>query len=314
MLNWSEFRGAVLTLGGLLVLVMAIIIVQPGLPGELLLQSLRFHFVAVGLGLGLLLVLAGARWRGALLLLVVVVFGLHAASYLIEFQARRVEHAGPPLAEFEFLSFNVLADNPRSAELVEAIVANPPDVALIMETPGVEAYLSRLAEVLPYRIGCASSETCDISLHSRFPLEAGAVMDLLPLGRERVVTGRIVVDGQPVTIVGVHLTKPYYDNTADIELYRVDGVLRGIEGPVVLAGDFNSASWFEPMSRVGRRHGLTPGPSQPATWPVRLGPLGVPIDNVFTRGTAQLITLEAGENYGSNHRPLWARVGLYGAD
>lgn len=314
MLSWSEFRGALLALGGVLVLVLAVMVVQPGLPGELLLQSLRFHIILGGLVLALLAIVTGARWRGGLLLAVVLAAGVHSASYVLEFQSRRVDYAAPPLAQFRFLSFNVLAGNPRSDELVDAILADPPDVALIMETPGIEGQLDRLAEILPYRAGCENTDTCDISLHSRYPFEEVRVIDLMPLGRERLVVGQVSVDGQRVTIVGIHLSKPYYDNIAANELYGIHGLLRGIEGPLVLAGDFNAASWSGPVSRVGRSHRLIPGPWQPATWPVRLGPLGVPIDNVFTRGTAQLISLEAGDALGSNHRPLWGVVGLYGED
>ncbi|MCP8883567.1 endonuclease/exonuclease/phosphatase family protein [Devosia sp. XJ19-1] len=314
MLSWGEWRGALLALSGFLVVVFAVIIVQPGLPGELLLQSLRFHLIACGIGLAAALALAGARWRGLLLLMVMLGFGAHSATYVLDFQARRVDYASAPLAQFRFLSFNVLTGNPRSEELVEAIIANPPDVALIMETPGIESHLDRLAEVFPYRAGCEDTVVCDISLHSRYPFEEVSVADLPPLGRERLIIGRINVDGQRVSVAGIHLTKPYYDNVAEVELWHIDRALDGIEGPLVLAGDFNSASWTEPMAWIGREQGLASGPTQPATWPVRLGPLGVPIDNVFTRGAAQLISLESGESYGSNHRPLWATVGLYGAD
>jgi endonuclease/exonuclease/phosphatase (EEP) superfamily protein YafD len=314
MVSWAEFRGALLALGGLLVLVIAIVLVRPGLPGELLLQSLRFHILAGGLVLVLALIVAGARWRGLLLLVVVVGAGAYGAQYLLDFQGRRVDHASAPEAQFRFLSFNVLAHNPRSAELVDAIIADPPDIALIMETPGVEDHLDRLAQVLPYRAGCSDSQTCDISLHSRFPFDDVAVQDLPPLGRERLVVGRVTIDGQAVTIAGVHLSKPYFDDTADIELWRIERVLRAIPGPLVLAGDFNSASWTDPMVRIGSKLNLAPGPTQPATWPVRLGPLGVPIDNVFTRGNAQILSLEAGESFGSNHRPLRAEIGLYAAE
>lgn len=314
MVSWSEFRGALLAIGALLVVILAIIVAQPGLPGELLLQSLRFHIVAAGLGLALLTMASGARWRGALLLLVVLGAGAHGASYVAEFQARRVDYAAPPKAQFRFLSYNVLAGNRQAQELVEAVVADPPDMALVMETPGIEEHLDRLAEVLPYRAGCENTRTCDISLHSRLPFEEVRIINLVPLGRERLVVGKVSIEGLPVTVVGIHLTKPYYDNTAEIELFVINELLRSIEGPLILAGDFNAASWSEPMVRAGRSQGLIPGPWQPATWPVRLGPLGVPIDNIFTRGTAQLLSLEAGENHGSNHRPLWAVVGLYGDD
>ena len=47
---------------------------------------------------------------------------------------------------------------------------------------------------------------------------------------------------------------------------------------------------------------------------MRAGPLGVPIDNMFTRGNARILDLAAGEDsFGSNHRYLRATVGLYPA-
>ncbi|SMQ67182.1 Endonuclease/Exonuclease/phosphatase family protein [Devosia lucknowensis] len=314
MLSWAEFRGALLALGGLLVLVFAVIVVHPGLPGELLLQSLRFHLILAGLGLAVLTMIVGARWRGGLLLAIVLAAGVHGALYVMEFQQRRVDYAGPPAATLDFLSFNVLTGNRRSEELVQSILADPPDVALIMETPGIEDYLDQVATVLPYRAGCSRSETCDISLHSSIPFDSFEVRDLPPLGRERVVIGKITVAGQGVTVVGIHLSKPYYDNTSEIELWLINRMLSEIEGPLILAGDFNSASWTDPVAEIGRSQNLAPGPTQPATWPVRLGPLGVPIDNMFTRGSAQIMSLVSGDSHGSNHRPLRAEIGLYPAE
>lgn len=315
MLNRAEFRGALLALGGLLVLVYLVIAVKPGLPGELLLQSLRFHFVAAGLALASLIALTGARWRGLVLLMVALAAAVHGAGYVIEFQERRVDHTDAPLAQFRFLSFNVLTGNNRPEALVDAVLANPPDVMLVMETPGIESQLERLASVMPYRVGCdGPGYRCDISLLSRLPLENAEVVQMPLIRRDRIVTAEISVEGQQVTLVGVHLSKPYHDNVTPAEIERISRILGSIEGPLVLAGDFNAASWSEPLVDLGRLHDLVPGPWQPATWPVRLGPLGVPIDNVFTRGTAQLISLEAGDSLGSNHRPLWASVGLYPTD
>src|SRR5690606_5635313 len=98
------------------------------------------------------------------------------------------------------------------------------------------------------------------------------------------------------------------------EVAAISRVLNAIEGPVVLAGDFNAAPWTAPLRQLGQQQQLASGPWPPATWPVRLGPLGVPIDNMFTRGGAQLLSLRAGDNIGSNHRPLWAEIGLYAAE
>ncbi len=313
MLSKAEFRGGLLAVSAILIVVLAVVTVSPGLPGELLLQSLRFHLVIAGLGLAVLAMLFGARWRGLIVLLVVLASAVQGAMLVWGFYERRIPIADAPLAEFRFLSFNVLSGNRLAAELVDAVVADPPDVLLVMETPGIEPYLDRLQAVFPYRVGCDDTGSCDISLHSRFPIADGQIVKVAPYHNERVVTGRISVEGQEITVAGVHLSKPYFDQASWIELSAINRVLGAIEGPLVLAGDFNAAPWTEPLVILGEQQALIPGPFVPATWPVRLGPLGVPIDNMFTRGNARLLTLEAGDALGSNHRPLWADVAIYPA-
>jgi len=313
MLSKAEFRGGTLAVSAILIVVLLVVAVSPGLPGEMLLQSLRFHLVIAGLGLALLAMLFGARWRGLLVLLLVLASAAHGALFVWDFYARRTPIEAQPLATFRFLSFNVLAGNERAEELVDGILADPPDVMLVMETPGVEPYLARLASAFPYRLGCSEPRSCDISLHSRFPIADGRVRQLPPFRFERMVSGRISVDGQDVTIAGVHLSKPYFDQASWIELSQINRVLNTIEGPLVLAGDFNSAPWTEPLAQLGEQQQLIPAPWPLASWPVRLGPLGVPIDNVFTRGTARVMSLQSGDSFGSNHRPLWAEVALYPA-
>ncbi|ODT67925.1 MAG: hypothetical protein ABS75_22365 [Pelagibacterium sp. SCN 63-23] len=312
MLNRVEIRGGLVALCGILLLVL-VIVARPGLiPGGLLLQSLRFHILLAGLVLAALTIAFGARWRGTAVLLVVLASAVHGGMLVWTLYERRAPIEAVPVADLRFLSFNVQTGNPRAEELVEAVLADPPDVMLVMETPGVERYLDRLATVFPYSLGCADTDSCDISLHSRLPIEDGEVRRLPPFGQERLVMGRVVVGGAPVTIAGVHLSKPYFDQASWGELEFIGRTLEPVDGPMILAGDFNSASWTSAMAMMTNRLELIPGPWAPATWPVRLGPLGVPIDNVFTRGNARLTTLESGDNYGSNHRPLWADVAIYG--
>lgn len=53
------------------------------------------------------------------------------------------------------------------------------------------------------------------------------------------------------------------------------------------------------------------GPSYPATWPVRLGPFGVPIDNMWTRGPLFIASIQALDDaMGSNHRGILAELSL----
>jgi endonuclease/exonuclease/phosphatase (EEP) superfamily protein YafD len=313
-LSRDEFRGALFALAALLTAVLAIVSLGINLPGALLLQSLRLHLIAGGLVLLVLMVIAGARWRAGLFAIVLVIAGVHAGRFILEYQDRRAAPLGPAVAELSLISFNVLTGNRRAEEAVEFLIGSDADVAVVMETPGIEAHLDRLREAFPYFIGCAQTQTCDISIHSRLPIEAGEIRTMRPFRFERLAIAPITIAGQKVTIVGIHLSKPYFDGASGAELYAVTRALHQIEGPVVLAGDFNAAVWSGPVVRVAREHELAPGPTYPATWPVRAGPLGVPIDNILTRGNARIMALSAGDDsFGSNHRALLARIELYEA-
>lgn len=310
----AEYRGAVLALGGVLAVILTITSVTPGLPGELLLQTLRFHLVALGLVLALLMVVFGAKWRAALFLAFLGVAFAHGGYYVWEFSARRNEPVGALQAEMRFLNYNVLSGNRTARAAADLIISTAPDVALIMETPGVVEYIPQILDALPYRLGCERVATCDISLFSKHPIENGRVEEIPPFRRARLVVAPMTIEGVGVTVVGIHLSKPYFDEASVQELGYLRYVLSQVTGPVVLAGDFNSAIWAAPVAWLGRAQKLVPAPSFPATWPVELGSLGVPIDNVFTRGNARILEISAGDDsFGSNHRYLLARIGLYAA-
>ena len=315
MINLSELRGGLLVLAGLVVFVLALAVVTPGLPGELLLQSLRFHILAGGFALAVLMLLAGLRWRALLFLLCLGAAAVHGAMPLLDMQARRgAPVAGEQATTLDVLSYNVLTGNPQAEEVVRFIVDAAPDVAVVMETPGVSDYLDEIAAVLPHRLGCADPNTCDLSIHSKYPIIEGSVLRPWPFQNERFLLARIEKDGVPVTVVGVHFSKPYFDQASWMETEQLVRILSSVEGDVILSGDFNAAPWSDTVESLAEEAGLIPGPSHPATWPVRAGPLGVPIDNMFTRGNARILEIAAGEDsFGSNHRYLRATVGLYPA-
>lgn len=310
----AEFRGAVLALGGVLSVILIITSISPGLPGELLLQSLRFHLVALGLVLALLMVAFGARWRALLFFVFLCGAFAHGAYYVWEFQQRREAPAGPLRAEMTFLNYNVLASNETAEAAARYIATSGADVALVMETPGVVEYLPEIEAALPYRLGCDRVATCDISLFSRVPIENGEIFEIPPFRRARLVIAPVTIDGAKVTVVGIHLSKPYFDEASLQELGYLRYRLSKLTGPVVLSGDFNAATWSAPLAFLGRAQQLIPGPRYPATWPVEFGAFGVPIDNIFTKGDARILAIAAGEDsFGSNHRYLTARIGIYAA-
>jgi len=279
-------------------------------PGIELLQTLRFHLVALGLPLAGVLLFAGARWRALLVIPMMAVSLWQGSLPIIEGYQRRAEIAGDTLTTINVLSYNVLASRDGKAA-ADYIISAAPDIAVIMETPGIAGYLDQIAEVLPYRFGCDDRKSCDLSIFSRTPITDARMFLMPPIPRERLAVVKTVINDVPVTVVGMHLSKPYFDEASWSELQRATRVINAVEGRVIVAGDYNAAAWSDQVADFSARTGLVPPPWHPATWPVRLGPLGVPIDNMFTRGDVVIDEISAvADSYGSNHRALWARVNL----
>ena len=313
MVLTAELRG--MATAGLVafVVVLLLISVPTSLPGVELLQSLRFHLAALGIPLALVLFATRALWRGLLVLVIMLASAGQGVLPVLEGYEARAAVTGASLGEINVLSFNVLSGR-DGRDAANFIISQAPDIAIIMETPGIEAYLGEIAAVLPYRLGCDAPATCDIAVLSRTPLQRATMYKMPPYFNERLAVVTTEIAGEAVTVVGMHLSKPYFDGAPWGELQYAHAVLRSLPGRVILAGDFNAAAWSDQIAGFTRALDLVPPPSHPATWPVRAGDLGVPIDNMFTRGDVLIEDIAApADSYGSNHRALLARVSLRAA-
>jgi endonuclease/exonuclease/phosphatase (EEP) superfamily protein YafD len=181
-----------------------------------------------------------------------------------------------------------------------------------MEAWPVRNQTAKLFAAYPYRAGCEN--WCETVILSKTPLTDAKVSALGPVWRNRLITATTEIGGTKVNLVLAHMVKPYFDDLAASESLVLQKAIGDLEGPLLLAGDFNAAAWSENVARVARWRGLAPGPSYPATWPVVLGPLGVPIDNVFTRPPLVITDTRATDDaLGSNHRGLISEIALAGA-
>lgn len=308
-----ELRGALtafaLVLCGLLVLVSY----DLGIPGQPLLQSLRFHIGAALLGIMLLHLVSGAWWRAILFLTVAAVSVGQGALVLSRQQEARIAvtaQLGKPL--LRILSFNLLQSNVSNGrEIATFIETSGADVVLIMEAGPIKPFFAEIAKTYPYRTQCTRPGVCDVFLFSKTPLIDPQVSSMSRIWENRLIVAGTLIGGQQVTIVGAHMTKPYFDAFAEDEALVMGSAISRHEGPLVLAGDFNAAPWSFNIDRLARAQKLIPPPFYPATWPIRLGPFGVPIDNMWTRGPLYISSIEALEDsLGSNHRGLMAELAL----
>jgi endonuclease/exonuclease/phosphatase (EEP) superfamily protein YafD len=218
----------------------------------------------------------------------------------------------PSTPLFKLLSFNVLQSNLGSGRKLAAYIeGSGADVVLVMEAGPVKPFAAEISKVYPYNSGCAPRGACDMFWLSKTPLTDIGIASMSRVWENRLITAKTVIGEQTLNLVGAHMVKPYFDDSAVEEAWRIGGYIRSTEGPLVLAGDFNSAAWSQNIDRMARVQHLIPPPYYPATWPVKLGPLGVPIDNMWTRGPLIISSIHALDDaLGSNHRGIFAELSL----
>lgn len=263
--------------------------------------------LALGLaGFALLLVLTGRIFRGVVLILL-------AAGFYGQVVYFAFEHASTAPAqgkELKVISFNILGGNIKNGKrIADFLISQRPDIAFIQEANPVFPYLADLEKVLPYHIGCSAQPKCDLLFLSRYRLRDVTENDLSWKSTNRLYTAIADIDGTPLQIVAPHLTKPYFPWLQPKEFRKLAETVNKTSGPLLMAGDFNSAAWAPYFAKFLDDTGLKLAPHETGTWPVFAGALGVPIDHVLVRQPAGIV--EAGalpDNFGSNHRGLHATI------
>lgn len=308
---WVELRGGA-TVAALVVSLLLILVSKDvGIPGQALLQSIRFHVAALMVPLVVLLLL-GRAWLRSLLFIAVAGYSVFEGGSIIAQQqglrASVAEQGTRPL--FTYIGFNLLIYNRNGERIADFLAGSDADILLTMESDPIYDHMDRMRETFPYVSPCVEN-ICDVRLFSRTPLDNVRVRTLGGMWKNRLILAETEIDGVRFTIVTSHLSKPYFDQTAAAEIAQLTQTLGFVEGPILLVGDFNAAAWSDDVARMARRRDLAPGPAYPASWPVRAGPLGVPIDNVFTRGPLVITEIEAlPDSMGSNHRAIKATVSV----
>ncbi len=278
------------------------------------LYSLQLHATLACLAGSVIALALRRHVYGVFLLVWSAALVVHALVMLQEFRGdpSRQALAAP---HFRLLSFNIMGSNTENGErIADYILSSHADVAVILEARPLFSQIDRLARVFPNRIGCeADSDDCDLLVLSRRPFVDTMKASLSDLRKNRFALARIDFAGQTLNIAAAHLTKPYYDDYHGEELDNLAAIAESVEGPLLVAGDFNSDILAPDMQAFLRGNGLTTAPSEPRTWPIRAGAYGIAIDHVFARGPAELIqTRRIADAFGSNHYGLVSEFAIPG--
>ncbi|HYC77734.1 MAG TPA: endonuclease/exonuclease/phosphatase family protein [Planctomycetota bacterium] len=216
---------------------------------------------------------------------------------------------------------NLAYFNRDASRLVAWIAAEAPDVVVALEA--TDAHRRALAPALqghPHRAHVDSEhEAGNLSVYSRFPLVD--VQDRIPGGPLPLLEGSLDTPGGEVAFVALHAFPPLGGAerawNRDVLDHAARRARRAAEAgrPCVVVGDFNASPWSRPfrafeaaagVAHARRGRGLAP------TWPVvgALSRVGLPIDHVCASADVAVEGFDVGDGFGSDHRPIVARLRL----
>lgn len=166
------------------------------------------------------------------------------------------------------------------------------------------ALLAALRDVYPYQQTCPGPRVGGTAILTRLTPVPGTAFCGPGLAALQVVAGN---EGQGrVWLVSVHLPWPWpYPQAERIE--RLLPILDRLQGPAILAGDFNMVRWANSVQRLSGILGTRPaGPTfgSYVGWSSRIG---LPIDHVFAPRGGRVSPRGA---FGSDHLGLLAEVGI----
>lgn len=161
--------------------------------------------------------------------------------------------AAPPGAPLRVMTFNHLFANPNVGQIIAEIRAQRADVVALQElSTGVAAAIEReLRAEYPHQYLRPFDSPQGMGIISRLPIEDAK--EIWEVVRGQQITLR--VDGQPLTLINVHLGAPhvrgrriaglplvtgYDDSSTTRQVGRLAQLIDQIAGPLVVLGDLNT--------------------------------------------------------------------------
>lgn len=245
------------------------------------------------------------RWRAA----AATLFAAALLSSAVWPQWRpRASEAEPGAPTVRIYSANLWVRNTDLDAIAASIREADADVVMLIELGDATApRIDDLIAGYSHRIASPRIDRPNGAVRSviasRFPLRAA------PRPAELEAAGATVETPLgSLNLISVHLTRPwpFEESWGQIsQTMELERVVQRLNGPVVVAGDFNSVSSARIGRQVQTRIGLLPAPGFPGTWPAAVpAPLGIAIDQVYASPDLAFAGRWLGRDNGSDHRPV----------
>ncbi|MGB0563050.1 MAG: endonuclease/exonuclease/phosphatase family protein [Spirulinaceae cyanobacterium] len=270
--------------------------------------------------LGLLLILLWAvltrRW-GYLLWgvpLVVNLWLMGPGYWQPRISAMESGHQAPTLT---LIQVNLDRHNTIPEQAIAFLQAHPADWVWLQEvTPD---WLVKLRQQLPmYRVLIAQAQTNSQGVallqaqtpSTPLPTLQTEIRHFPPTSPRPMIVARLRWQGEPITLLGLHTTRPRSADTAAFQQAEFATAAAWLQHQphAIVLGDFNATPWSRPFQDLLNTSGLMdslPGWGWQGSWPAGLPPLmRLPIDHCLHDPMIQVRSRRMGPAIGSDHLPL----------
>lgn len=210
------------------------------------------------------------------------------------------------------VEFNAWSQNRAPDRAARWIIAQRPDIVVLLEAAGGGAEIARrLAPTFPHRIGCRGDRPCSTLILARLaPVERRGLARGDADNRRALSAAymRLTPPQGDVGIVAVHLSRPLPLGRQQRELTELASRTADIpRNGLILLGDFNAPPWSTAVRSASRLLRLQPLAVR-ASWPApdagALFPPLFPIDQVLLGSGWSAASVVRGPALGSDHYPF----------
>ena len=261
--------------------------------------------------------LAVGRGIAAVAVLVLAVFasfaGLRMAAFgsmllgLLTGGQVLLAYSWPGLSgQYSVYQKNMLFRNAELPALAEDIRTTNPMIVTLQEVlPENRAWMDGLKDAWPHQLLCPGGRVGGPAILSRLPAVAGTEFCGPGLAAMQVVGG--APDNPDLFwVVSVHLHWPWpYSQAEHVDLLLP--ILDKLQGPAIMAGDFNMVRWANSVTQMAEILGVRPAGPTTGSYVGLSSLLPLPIDHVFATHGGKVTPRPAA---GSDHLGLLADVAI----
>ncbi|MGB3338971.1 MAG: endonuclease/exonuclease/phosphatase family protein [Devosia sp.] len=279
-------------------------------------------FLLPGTIVGLLIVAVLLRGKLRSAAMIVAVVGIAASANVMLPEligSQRQRPATPEGGTITVMTHNLFGMNYEMEKVTAAIFAEDPDIIVLQEYFGEQAtdlHPALLARY-PFFVRCRGGKRANLGLYSRIPFEQAEDGACPNNAYGTTRTAHILAafqteDGKPFSVITTHMDWPIPVARQREQLTALSEVVDKIEGPMILAGDFNSTPWSYSLREFVANNGLVRETMNLLTFPMSWFYLGawrdtlpfLPLDHVMTRGGIVVHDIGVGQATASDHLPV----------